>query len=180
MTFHTPRNTSALAGMLSVFLTVLTLSCLSAQAQDMNAYSSGRGPDMSNRSPASMGVPSYQDTIEFLTQKARQEERERVAEENRRQLGTSMERLHSEIAVLTDWRGQLRKHQKQVAMLAWLVDVLRVLMAAAGSWIVARLHSDREARLDLHTISARASELSQHLLDVVVSLLHAHSVLQAA
>jgi hypothetical protein len=32
-----------------------------------------------------MGVPSFQDTIEFLTQKARQEERERVAEENRHQ-----------------------------------------------------------------------------------------------
>jgi hypothetical protein len=35
-------------------------------------------------------------------------------EENRRQLGTSVERLHREIAVLTDWRGQLVKHQKQV------------------------------------------------------------------
>ena len=34
-------------------------------------------------------------------------------EENRRQLGTSVERLHTEIAVLTDWRGQLAKHQKQ-------------------------------------------------------------------
>ncbi len=34
-------------------------------------------------------------------------------EANRRELGTSMERLHNEIAVLTDWRGQLVKHQKQ-------------------------------------------------------------------
>ena len=75
MILHTPRDRCALAGTLSVFLTVLTLSCLSAQAQDMNAYSSGRGPDMSNGSPASMGIPSFQDTIEFLTQKARQEER---------------------------------------------------------------------------------------------------------
>ncbi len=33
-------------------------------------------------------------------------------EENRRQLGTSVERLHNEIAVLTDWRAQLVKHQK--------------------------------------------------------------------
>ena len=85
MTLRMPPDTCALAGTLSVFLTVLTWSCLSAQAQDMNAYSSGRESDMSNRSPASMGVPSFQDTIEFLTQKARQEERERVAEENRRQ-----------------------------------------------------------------------------------------------
>ena len=37
-------------------------------------------------------------------------------EENRRQLGTSMERLHNEIAVLTDWRSQLVKHQKQVVI----------------------------------------------------------------
>ena len=37
-------------------------------------------------------------------------------EENRRQLGTSVERLHNEIAVLTDWRGQLVKHQKQAVI----------------------------------------------------------------
>ena len=33
-------------------------------------------------------------------------------EANRRELGTSIERLRGEVAVLTDWRGQLRKHQK--------------------------------------------------------------------
>lgn len=33
-------------------------------------------------------------------------------EANRKELGSSMERLHAEIAVLTDWRGQLVKHQK--------------------------------------------------------------------
>jgi len=37
-------------------------------------------------------------------------------EANRRELGTSMERLQREIAVLTDWRGQIRKHQKQVVI----------------------------------------------------------------
>jgi len=35
-------------------------------------------------------------------------------EANRRELGTSMERLHQEIAILTDWRGQIVKHQKPV------------------------------------------------------------------
>lgn len=34
-------------------------------------------------------------------------------EVNRQALGTSMERLQTDIAVLTDWRGQLVKHQKQ-------------------------------------------------------------------
>jgi Protein of unknown function (DUF3618) len=37
-------------------------------------------------------------------------------EANRRELGTSMERLQQEIAVLTDWRGQLRTHRKQAVI----------------------------------------------------------------
>ena len=37
-------------------------------------------------------------------------------EENRRELGTSMERLQQEIAVLTDWRRQLVVHQKQAVI----------------------------------------------------------------
>jgi hypothetical protein len=35
-------------------------------------------------------------------------------EANRKELGTSVERLRDEVAVLTDWRGQLVKHQKQI------------------------------------------------------------------
>jgi hypothetical protein len=37
-------------------------------------------------------------------------------EANREELGMSMERLHGEIAELTDWRGQLRKHQKNAVI----------------------------------------------------------------
>jgi hypothetical protein len=37
-------------------------------------------------------------------------------EENREALGTSVERLRKDVAVLTDWRGQLVKHQKQVVI----------------------------------------------------------------
>ena len=37
-------------------------------------------------------------------------------EANRQQLGTSMEKLHAEIAVLTDWRGQLRRNQKNAVI----------------------------------------------------------------
>jgi hypothetical protein len=33
-------------------------------------------------------------------------------EANRMELGTSVERLRNEVAVLTDWRGQLARHQK--------------------------------------------------------------------
>lgn len=37
-------------------------------------------------------------------------------EANRRELGTSVERLRREVAVLTDWRGHLVRHQKQVVI----------------------------------------------------------------
>jgi hypothetical protein len=37
-------------------------------------------------------------------------------EANRRELGSSMERLQGEIAVLTDWRRQLVTHQKQATI----------------------------------------------------------------
>ncbi len=37
-------------------------------------------------------------------------------ESNRRELGTSLERLQNEIAVLTDWRRQLREHQREIAI----------------------------------------------------------------
>jgi len=37
-------------------------------------------------------------------------------EANRKQLGTSVERLQQEIEVLTDWRSHLVKHQKQLTI----------------------------------------------------------------
>jgi hypothetical protein len=42
-------------------------------------------------------------------------------EANRRELGTSMERLQNELAVLTDWRRQLVAHQKQAVIGAAVV-----------------------------------------------------------
>jgi Protein of unknown function (DUF3618) len=35
-------------------------------------------------------------------------------EQNREELGTAIERLRVEVVKLTDWRGQLRKHEPQV------------------------------------------------------------------
>jgi hypothetical protein len=37
-------------------------------------------------------------------------------EANRVELGSSMEKLYAEVAVLTDWRGQLVKHQKNAVI----------------------------------------------------------------
>jgi hypothetical protein len=35
-------------------------------------------------------------------------------EENRRELGTSLEKLRGEVVRATDWRGQVRRHRTQV------------------------------------------------------------------
>jgi hypothetical protein len=39
-------------------------------------------------------------------------------EQNRVELGSSLERLRLEVVHLTDWRGQLRQHQQQAAIAA--------------------------------------------------------------
>jgi len=35
-------------------------------------------------------------------------------EQNRQELGTSLEKLRVEVAQLTDWRSQIRRHQREV------------------------------------------------------------------
>ncbi|MBV9006664.1 MAG: DUF3618 domain-containing protein [Solirubrobacterales bacterium] len=35
-------------------------------------------------------------------------------EQNRQQLGTSLEKLRLEVGRLTDWRAQLRNHQREI------------------------------------------------------------------
>jgi hypothetical protein len=42
------------------------------------------------------------------------EEIRRSIEANRVQLGTAVERLRTEVAIVTDWRRQLETHKKQV------------------------------------------------------------------
>jgi len=37
---------------------------------------------------------------------------------NRRELGTSIEQLRTEVAVLTDWRRQLREHRREALIAA--------------------------------------------------------------
>lgn len=34
-------------------------------------------------------------------------------EQNRQELGLSLEKLRQEVTVLTDWRGQIRSHQRE-------------------------------------------------------------------
>jgi hypothetical protein len=55
-------------------------------------------------------------------------------EVNRRELGTSLEKLRREVVELTDWRGQIRQHQKQVLIGAGVAGfVLGGGIAALGA-----------------------------------------------
>ncbi len=45
-------------------------------------------------------------------------------EANRKELGVSVERLRGEVARLTDWRGQIRRHQKELMVGAAVVGLV--------------------------------------------------------
>jgi hypothetical protein len=55
-------------------------------------------------------------------------------ERNRQELGQSLEKLRHEVGVLTDWRGQIRQHQRQVMIGAGIAGfVLGGGIAALGA-----------------------------------------------
>ena len=55
-------------------------------------------------------------------------------EQNRQELGTSLEKLRQEVAHATDWRSQLRRHQAQVMIGAGVAGfVLGGGIAAIGA-----------------------------------------------
>jgi hypothetical protein len=55
-------------------------------------------------------------------------------EHNRQELGHSLEKLRREVGELTDWRGQIRQHQRQVLIGAGIAGfVLGGGIAALGA-----------------------------------------------
>jgi uncharacterized protein DUF3618 len=55
-------------------------------------------------------------------------------ERNRQELGTAVEQLRVEVVRLTDWRGQLRQHERQVLIGAGIAGfVLGGGLAALGA-----------------------------------------------
>ncbi|HTU88187.1 MAG TPA: DUF3618 domain-containing protein [Solirubrobacteraceae bacterium] len=68
-------------------------------------------------------------------------------ERNRQQLGTSLERLRGEVAELTDWRSQIRRHQREVLIGAGVAGfVLAGGIAALGSLAFGGRRRRREGR----------------------------------
>ena len=55
-------------------------------------------------------------------------------EQNRQELGHSLEKLRTEVTELTDWRGQIRSHQREVLIGAGIAGfVLGGGIAALGA-----------------------------------------------
>jgi hypothetical protein len=66
-------------------------------------------------------------------------------EQNRAELGQSLERLRGEVVRLTDWRGQLRLHQQQAMIAAGVAGfVLGGGLAALGGLASRRRRRKRQ------------------------------------
>jgi len=64
-------------------------------------------------------------------------------EQNRQELGTSLEKLRREVVHLADWRGQIRRHQPQVLIGAGIAGfVLGGGIAALGALTFGRRRRD--------------------------------------
>ncbi len=60
-------------------------------------------------------------------------------EQNRKELGTSLERLRGEVVRITDWRAQIRRHEQQVLIAAGVAGfVLGGGIAAMGGILFGR------------------------------------------
>jgi uncharacterized membrane protein len=60
-------------------------------------------------------------------------------EQNRQQLGTSLETLRAEVVRMTDWRSQLRRHRQQLTIGAAVAGfVIGGGVAAVGALTIGR------------------------------------------
>lgn len=61
-----------------------------------------------------------------MTQRSTAEIRDSI-ETNRQELAVSLEHLRGEVARVTDWRGHIQRHQREIAVGVAAVGVLMVL-----------------------------------------------------
>ena len=72
------------------------------------------------------------------------EEIRRSIEANRAELGVAVDRLRGEVTRATDWRGQLRRHQREVVIGAAVAGfVIGGGIAAFTGLLTGRRHSKR-------------------------------------
>jgi len=90
-------------------------------------------------------------------------------EQNRTELGESLDQLRGEVVRLTDWRGQLRQHQQQAAIAAGVAGfVLGGGIAALGGVMFGRRRRKQQQQEPQNLAEAlrmQASEFVRALTD---------------
>jgi hypothetical protein len=87
-------------------------------------------------------------------------------EQNRAELGQSLERLRGEVVRLTDWRGQLRVHQPQAVIAAGVAGfVVGGGIAALGGVVFGRRRKKQEPQNLAEAVRLQVSEFVRGLTD---------------
>jgi hypothetical protein len=87
-------------------------------------------------------------------------------EQNRVELGQSLERLRGEVVRLTDWRGQLRLHQQQAVVAAGVAGfVIGGGVAALGGVVFGRRRKKQEPQNLAEAVRLQVGELVRGLTE---------------
>ena len=87
-------------------------------------------------------------------------------EQNRVELGSSLEKLRVEVVKLTDWRGQLRLHQQQAVIAAGVAGfVLGGGIAALGGVAFGRRRKKQEPESLVEAVKLQVTEFVRGLTD---------------
>jgi LPXTG cell wall anchor motif len=87
-------------------------------------------------------------------------------EQNRVELGQSLERLRGEVVRITDWRGQLQKHQPQAMIAAGVAGfVIGGGIAAVGGVLFGRRRKKQEPETVVQAVKLQLSEAVNALVN---------------
>ena len=94
------------------------------------------------------------------------EEIQASIEQNRVELGQSLERLRGEVVRITDWRGQLQKHQPQAMIAAGVAGfVIGGGIAAVGGVLFGRRRKKQEPENVVEAIRLQLTEAVNALVN---------------
>ena len=87
-------------------------------------------------------------------------------EQNRVELGQSLERLRGEVVRITDWRGQLQKHQPQAMIAAGVAGfVIGGGIAAVGGVLFGRRRKKQEPENLVQAVRLQLAEAVNGLVN---------------
>ncbi len=87
-------------------------------------------------------------------------------EQNRAELGQSLDRLRGDVVRITDWRGQLRVHQPQAMVAAGIAGfVVGGGIAALGGVVFGRRRKKQEPQNLAEAVRVQVSEFVRSLTD---------------